>query len=119
MHTFAAVDKSMAERETQRSLIILGLSARARLTFKRKAGASFFIKQFRSVYIYFHADSRTRFAQGQTLKFKSKTAVLRAANYRDSPFRLDISLSRISTLRIFPEIVFGKESTYSIIRGYL
>ena len=35
LHTFVAVDKSMAECEAQRSLIILGLAAQARLTFKK------------------------------------------------------------------------------------
>ena len=35
LHTFVAEDKSMAEREAQRSLIILGLAAQTRLTFKK------------------------------------------------------------------------------------
>ena len=35
LHTFVAVDKSMAERETQHSLIILGFAAQARFTFKK------------------------------------------------------------------------------------
>ena len=35
LHTFVAVDKSMAECEAQRSLIILGFATQTCLTFKK------------------------------------------------------------------------------------